>query len=548
MVHVITGTCCNDARCVHACPLDVIHPRPDEPEFATAEMLHIDPATCIDCGACADACPVDAIIPITKLEPAQKHYVQVNAEYFTDRPVAPESIGPTRAIPVLPEERGRLRVAIIGSGPSGMYAAEELLRHRDVEVDVYERLLTPWGLVRFGVAPDHPDTKAVSVAFEALAREPNLRLRLGVTVGRDVNVEELQNHYHAVIVATGAKTARILDVPGSHLAGSVSATDFASWYNGHPDSAAQLFDLSERRAVVVGNGNVALDIARVLLTDPDTLSATDIAPHALAALTDSEITEVVVLGRRSPREAAFTESELTALADLDDVDITVDAQTAASGVLDPHADDDPIVRRKLEFLRTHASAAGARSKSVHFIFNTAITEVCGRRHVYSVRTNSAGHNAVLPTGLVVQAIGHDSAAVPGVPYDAVARSRDRLRRPARARRALARCAENARARLDGRGPRVSRRFARHGMAPAGLRRDRPAYAVDAGRVRRRLRDARRAGRPVGERGPDGRGRHEAPPCSAPAGEDAWRLHRIARALVDPAWRARLTGSSNGGPR
>ncbi|OZC41655.1 hypothetical protein CH286_27215 [Rhodococcus sp. WWJCD1] len=414
MVHVVTGACCNDARCVTACPLDVIHPRPDEPEFATAEMLHIDPTTCIDCGACADACPVDAIVPIDKLVPTQLHFAQVNADYFAGRPVTPFSIGPTRAIPVLPPALGRLRVAIIGSGPAGMYAAEELLRHSDIDVDVFERLLTPWGLVRSGVAPDHPETKAVAATFETIARERNLRLRLGVDIGTDITVEDLRERYHAVIVAAGAPTGRTLDIPGATRPGSVSAHEFAGWYNGHPDAADTTFDLSGTRAIVVGNGNVALDTARILLTDPALLAGTDIATHALTALQHSRIEEVWILGRRGPRHCACTESELTALATLPGLAIEVDPHTD----LDPPREldtDNAALPRKLSFFRTHTGTGSEGRKRIVFRFDTCVTSIDNDAPTLSVQISTPTTTEKVSAAVVIHAIGHDSHAIPGIP-------------------------------------------------------------------------------------------------------------------------------------
>lgn len=417
MPHVITGSCCSDARCVAACPLDCIHPRPDEPGFATAEMLHIDPRTCIDCGACADACPVDAIVPLSKLTARLEHYAAANAEHFNGQPVAAQSIGPSRAIPVLP--RRRLRVAVVGAGPAGMYAAEELLRHPGIEVDVYERLLTPWGLVRSGVAPDHPDTKAVTATFELLARERNLRLRLGVEIGRDLTVAELRVHYHAVIVATGAARGRKLSIPGADLSGSVSATEFAHWYNGHPDFAAREFDLTGHTAIVIGNGNVALDAARILATPPDRLSRTDIADHALNALAHSAIENVLVLGRGSPQRAAFTEPELTALVRTPGIGVTVDVRTLAAGELDS-TDFAPPVRRKLAVLREH-TAVPHGDKHIRFGFHTSVLRLLGDTEVraaeIALRTTGDTERRTVPAGLVVHAIGHDSSALPGISFD-----------------------------------------------------------------------------------------------------------------------------------
>src|SRR5579863_3741636 len=219
-----------------------------------------------------------------------------------------------------------LRVAIVGSGPSGFYAAGQLLASGDpvITVDVFDRLMTPWGLVRFGVAPDHPKIKSVTRVFEKTARLPGFRFHGNVEVGADVSHEQLAAAYNAVLYAVGTPGDRRLGIDGEDLPGSESATDFVAWYNGHPDYADMDFDLSCKRAVVVGNGNVALDVARMLALSVDELAVTDIADHSIELLRDSEVEEIVVLGRRGPAQAAFTNPELRELADLELADVIVD--------------------------------------------------------------------------------------------------------------------------------------------------------------------------------------------------------------------------------
>src|SRR5918998_387356 len=230
-----------------------------------------------------------------------------------------------------------LRVEIVGSGPAGFYAAGHLLnskKHPDLvaQVDLFDRLPTPWGLVRGGVAPDHPNIKAVSRVYEKTAEHPEFRFYGNVELGRDISHEDLTERYHAVIYAVGAQTDRRMGIPGEDLPGSWAATEFVAWYNGHPDYRDLEFDLSAERAVVVGNGNVAADVARMLALTRDELAQTDIADHALEALRESAIEEVVVLGRRGPAQAAFTSAELRELGHIDGVDLRVDADGA---VLDP---------------------------------------------------------------------------------------------------------------------------------------------------------------------------------------------------------------------
>ncbi len=220
----------------------------------------------------------------------------------------------------------RLRVAVVGSGPAGFYAADALLKSEDppVEVDMVERLPTPWGLVRLGVAPDHPNIKSVSRAFERIAARPGFRFLGNVELGRDVTHDELTEHYDAVVYAVGAQSDRRLGIPGEDLPGSWPATAFVAWYNGHPDYQHLTFDLSGERAVVIGNGNVAVDVARMLALTRDELAATDTTDPAIEAITGSGIREILMLGRRGPAQAAFTTPELQELGELAGADVAVD--------------------------------------------------------------------------------------------------------------------------------------------------------------------------------------------------------------------------------
>src|ERR1700733_1320853 len=206
----------------------------------------------------------------------------------------------------------RVRVAIIGSGPAGSFAAGHLLRHsaRELQVDMFERLPTPWGLVRAGVAPDHPKINSVTRIYERTAEHARLGLFGNVEFGREVALDDLRAHYHAIVYAVGSPVDRALGIPGEDLARSYAATDFVGWYNGHPDFRDLRFDLGGERAVIVGAGNVALDVARMLmLTEPE-LAKTDVADHALEVLAASRVREVLVIARRGPEQAAFTNPEL----------------------------------------------------------------------------------------------------------------------------------------------------------------------------------------------------------------------------------------------
>jgi ferredoxin--NADP+ reductase len=435
MAYVITQRCCNDASCVSECPVDCIRPTPDQPDFATTEMLYIDPDTCIDCGACVDACPVDAIFSEDDLTASMARYRDINAAYFQRHPLE-SNFDPIVTPARPPKELGVLRVAIVGAGPAACYAADELLRRADVEVEMFDRLPTPWGLVRAGVAPDHPVTKTVSSLFESAFRREALQYYLNVEVGTHISHDELLAYHHAVVYAVGAATDRRMGVPGEDLPGSHSATEFVAWYNGHPDYADRQFDLSGERAVIVGNGNVALDVARVLTVDPDELAKTDIADYALDALRNSNIREVVVLGRRGPLQAAYTSSEFLALAHLKGIDVIVNEADLA---LDPGSQallDDPDVEPSLQLKYALAKeyAAGRRdpaNKRIIFRYLASPTALTGADHVESVEfvhnelVSEGGQSVARATdrtdsvdaSLALRSIGYRGQPVGDLPFD-----------------------------------------------------------------------------------------------------------------------------------
>src|SRR5258708_339312 len=323
MPHVITQSCCSDGSCVYACPVNCIHPSPDEPGFATAEMLYIDPAACVDCGACVSACPVGAIATESQLEPKQLPFIELNASFYPKRegklPPTSKLAPVIEALFVDGRAGGPLTVAIVGSGPAAMYAADELLTQRGVRVNVFERLPTPYGLVRAGVAPDHQSTKRVTSLFDKVTRLPGFTFYLNVEVGSDLTHDELLAHHHAVLYAVGAPNDRRLDIDGMGLPGTGTATEVVAWFNGNPEYTDLPVDLGHERVVIVGNGNVAFDVARILTTDPDALARTDISRHALAALRTSRLTDVVIAARRGPAGSAFTLPELIGLTATVDV-------------------------------------------------------------------------------------------------------------------------------------------------------------------------------------------------------------------------------------
>lgn len=403
MAYVITQNCCKDASCVPVCPVDCIRPV----GASAADMLYIDPESCIDCGACFDECPVGAIHYEEDLPPGQERFKDINAAYFERHPLEPDTTAPPASRQgVTP---GDLRIAVVGAGPAACYAAAELIAIDGVEVNLFERLPTPFGLIRAGVAPDHQHTKSVVGIFERIFTNPRFGCHLGVEIGSDLTHEDLLAHHHAVIYAVGAATSRDLGIPGEELPGSHPAADFVGWYNGHPDHADRTFDLGTERAVIIGNGNVALDVARVLLMDQQALGATDIAEHALEALRDNSIREVVILGRRGVADAAFSVGEFLALGQLDGVDVIIDGPLE-----DPVDDTDLWAALKLEIAREYAQRpAIPGNKRIVFRFMSTPVEIAGDEKVHALRVS----DGELLTGLVLRSIGYRGAPVDGLPFD-----------------------------------------------------------------------------------------------------------------------------------
>src|SRR5581483_7949713 len=329
-----------------------------------------------------------------------------------------------------------LRVAVVGSGPAGFYAADGLLASQDpaIEVDMLERLPTPWGLVRLGVAPDHPKIKAVSRAFERIAARPGFRFFGNVEVGRDVTHEELAQLYDAVVYSVGAQTDRRLGIPGEDLPGSWPATVFVAWYNGHPDFQDLPFDLSGERAVVIGNGNVAVDVARMLALTEEELAPTDTTDAAIEAIVGSGLGEILMLGRRGPAQAAFTTPELKELGELAGADVIVDrnelALDAASAASLEH---DTNARRNLEVLHEYAERSPAgKPRRLVLRFCVSPVEILGDGRVEAIEivrnelvADASGALRAVPTedrkliqcSLVFRSVGYRAVPVPGVPFD-----------------------------------------------------------------------------------------------------------------------------------
>jgi len=430
LAHVVTQSCCNDASCVAVCPVDCIHPTPNEPGYGSAEMLYIDPVGCIDCGACIDACPVDAIVPDYDLTPETARYEEINAAFYANRdqpvPVPERPVAEAARV----SERALLRVAIVGSGPSGCYAAENLLSRIGpaVEISFFEKLATPFGLIRFGVAPDHQGTKAVASLFQKTASRKNVDFYLNVEVGTHLTHDDLLAHHDAVIYAVGAPADCSLGIPGEDLPGSHSATEFVAWYNGHPDHAHRTFDLSGERAVIIGNGNVALDVARVLVAGTAELTKTDIAPHALKALSESRIREVLVVGRRGPAQAAYTNPELLALGHLPGVTVAVRPEEV---VREADGRTDSIEAMKARIVAEFAAAPhipGYKRIALRYLLSPV--SVLGDGRVEGIRLvrnelvqDADGRSRAAPTsvvedvdcGLVLRSVGYRGIPVAGIP-------------------------------------------------------------------------------------------------------------------------------------
>jgi len=330
-----------------------------------------------------------------------------------------------------------LRVAIVGAGPAGFYAADALLKQPNLvcTIDFFNRFPTPFGLVREGVAPDHQSIKSVTRIYDKIAADPRVRYFGNVTFGTDILHEDLKPLYDQIVYAVGAQSDRRMHIPGEDLIGSCSATAFVGWYNGHPSYRDLTFDLSAKRVVVVGNGNVAMDVARILLTNPDRLVATDIADHALAALRASKVREVVLLGRRGPAQAAFSNAALQEFGELDGVRVFVDP---AYMQLDEHSAallaEDKIAAKNIEILNAYAARRSwSGERTIYLCFQVSPVEIIGANgRVAAVRIE---HNRLMPdtrgglraagagvfetfdAGLILRSVGFRSEPLSGVAFD-----------------------------------------------------------------------------------------------------------------------------------
>jgi len=336
-------------------------------------------------------------------------------------------------------ESNPLRVAVVGSGPAAFYAADHLFKQLDlaVQVDMFDRLPTPFGLVRAGVAPDHQKIKSVTKAFDHIASHPNYRFFGYVEFGKELRLDDLKRHYHQILFATGAQTDRRMDIPGEDLQGSFPATEFVAWYNGHPDYRDYTFDLSQEHAAVVGVGNVAIDVARILCLSPDELAATDIADYALDALRKSHIKEVFLLGRRGPAQAAFTNPEIKEVGELADADVLVrpdEAQLDPLSQAQVDESQDRTLRKKVELLQSYAQrnpTGKPRKLHIRFLvspvelFGDGVDQVVGMRLVkntlYATESGTLRPKHIdqfeeLKVGLVFRSVGYRGVALPDVPF------------------------------------------------------------------------------------------------------------------------------------
>ena len=324
-----------------------------------------------------------------------------------------------------------MRVVVVGAGPAGVYAADALVRSGDdVRVDVLDRLPTPFGLVRYGVAPDHPKTQTISAALAGVLAQPAVRFLGNVEVGTDLTLGELHQHYDAVVITTGAAVDRHLDVPGEHLPGSVSATDFVAWYCGHPDVSPDRFELDVRSVAVVGAGNVAGDVARMLARSPGELSSTDAPGHVLGTLARSRVEEVHVLVRRGPVQTRFTTRELRELGEMADADVVVDpADLGLDALSSTELAANPAARRNYDLLRAWAERAPVgRSRKVRLHFYRRPVEIVGTDSVTGLRlertrlaadgsSEGTGETSVLDVEMVLRAVGYRGAPLAGLPFD-----------------------------------------------------------------------------------------------------------------------------------
>ena len=316
------------------------------------------------------------------------------------------------------------KIAIVGAGPAGYFAAQALQNLGSDElsfsIDMIERLPTPWGLVRSGVAPDHPKIKTVAKVFEKIATAPDFRLFANVELGSDLTIEQLKERYDAVVIATGSALGKKLGIPGEDLPGSMSAATFVPWYNAHPDFKDESIDLSSQTAVVIGAGNVAMDVARMLALEPSELDPTDTADHAIEALKQSAIREVVISARRGPEHAAFTSPELRELPKLEHTNVVMNPSDIADAIARAGEEIEKDTKSNLDAMTLIAeSEATQHARTMKFQFLATPIEIKGAGKVEEVVFQRTGGNETfsIKCGLVITAIGYEAATLEGIPYE-----------------------------------------------------------------------------------------------------------------------------------
>jgi ferredoxin--NADP+ reductase len=314
------------------------------------------------------------------------------------------------------------KVAIVGAGPAGYFAAQALQNQqnedRTFSIDMIERLPTPWGLVRSGVAPDHPKIKTVSKVFEKIAADPNFRLFANVEIGSEISVAQLKEKYDAVVIATGSALGKTLGIPGEDLPGSLSAADFVPWYNAHPDYVDVKVPLDCNTAVVIGAGNVAMDVARMLALEPSELDPTDTADHAIDAFKASTVRNVYISARRGPEHAAFTSPELRELPKLEHTNVVINKEDIDAAIVRAGAEPEKDVKSNLDAMLLIAeSQKSEHERTMRFLFQHTPKQILGTDRVEGVVYSTPSGDVTIKCGLVITAIGYQAAGIDGVPYE-----------------------------------------------------------------------------------------------------------------------------------
>ena len=314
------------------------------------------------------------------------------------------------------------KVAIVGAGPAGYFAAQALHNQQNEDrtfaIDMIERLPTPWGLVRSGVAPDHPKIKTVSKVFEKIAADPNFRLFANVEIGSEISVAQLKEKYDAVVIATGSHLGKSLGIPGEDLPGSLSAADFVPWYNSHPDYVDVKVPLDCDTAVVIGAGNVAMDVARMLALEPSELDPTDTADHAIDAFKASAVRDVYISARRGPEHAAFTSPELRELPKLEHTNVVINKEDIDAAIVRAGAEPEKDVKSNLDAMLLIAeSQKSEHERTMRFLFQHTPKQILGTDRVEGVVYSTPSGDVTIKCGLVITAIGYQAAGIDGVPYE-----------------------------------------------------------------------------------------------------------------------------------